>query len=185
MYSPADFPSSTRAAPAKKRMLSAQIGISSFAYESGLPTFRDSSSASSSVCSSIASASFRSISARSPGVVSSHSGSAFFAAWTARSTSSAVARGTSAIVSPVAGFRTSIVSPPSESTHSPPTKFLCCSTVVLMSDLLRASLHLTRGAAAPQDAGVARQPLRDRHRQHSRDDDDEDDRVHLRQLLAE
>ena len=31
MYSPADLPSSTRAAPAKKRMLSAETGISSFA----------------------------------------------------------------------------------------------------------------------------------------------------------
>src|SRR5436309_749082 len=56
MYSPADLPSSTRAAPAKKRRLSAQTGSSSFAYESGLPTFRDSSSASSSACSSLAEA---------------------------------------------------------------------------------------------------------------------------------
>ena len=55
-------------------------GISSLAYESGLPTFRDSSSAISSPCSSSASASLSSISARSPGVVSSHSGRAFFAA---------------------------------------------------------------------------------------------------------
>ena len=70
----------TRAAPAKKRMLSEHTGISSRAYDSGLPTLRDSTSASSSACSSIASASFNSISARSPGVVSSHSGSAFFAA---------------------------------------------------------------------------------------------------------
>ena len=50
MYSPADLPSSRRAAPAKKRMLSTATGISSFAYASGLPTFCDSSSASSSPC---------------------------------------------------------------------------------------------------------------------------------------
>src|SRR6059058_5544400 len=81
MYSPADLPSSKRAAPAKKRKLSEQTGSSSFAYASGLPTFSDSTSASSSVCSSIASASLSSISARSPGVVSSHSGSAFLAAF--------------------------------------------------------------------------------------------------------
>src|SRR3954449_8852938 len=48
MSSPAALPSSTRAAPAKKRMLSAHTGSSSRAYESGLSTFRDSISASSS-----------------------------------------------------------------------------------------------------------------------------------------
>src|SRR5919204_453127 len=173
MYSPADLPSSTRAAPAKKRMLSEQTGISSFAYDKGLPTLRDSSSASSSACVSIASASFKSISARSPGVVSSHSGSAFFAARTARSTSSADARGTSAIVSPVAGLSTSIVSPPAASTHSPPIRFWCLVTVVLTC------------LPPSQDPGVARQALRDPHGDDGHDDDEEDDDVHLRQLLAE
>ncbi len=62
---------------------------------------------------------------RSLGVLSRHSANAFFAASTARSTSSAVPRGTSAITSPVDGFSTSIVSPLAESTHLPPTKFLC------------------------------------------------------------
>jgi hypothetical protein len=55
-------------------------------------------------------------------VDSSQSGRACFAAATARSTSSAVDRGTSAIVSAVAGFKTGIV-PPDDSTHSPPMKF--------------------------------------------------------------
>src|SRR5438046_7102184 len=173
MYSPADLPSSTRAAPAKKRKLSEQTGSSSFAYESGLPTFRDSSSASSSVCSSLASASFKSISARSPGVVSRHSTRAFFAAWTARSTSSALAFGTSAITSPVAGFRTSIVSPPAESTHSPPTRFWCFDTVVLTC------------LPPSQDAGVASQSLRDGHRNHGHHYDEKDDAVHLRELLPQ
>ena len=58
MYSPAARPSSVRAAPAKKRMLSEETGISSRAAGSGLPTFCDSSWASSSVFASIASASF-------------------------------------------------------------------------------------------------------------------------------
>ena len=114
-----------RAAPAKKRMLSEQTGISSRAAPNGLPTFRDSISASSSVCSSITSASLRSSSARSAGVTPRHSAQAFFAASTARSTSASVPFGTSAIVSPVAGLMTSSVPPSEASTHSPPTRFLC------------------------------------------------------------
>src|SRR5438034_1308981 len=177
MYSPADLPSSTRAAPAKKRMLSEETGISSFAYESGLPTFWDSSSASSSACWSSAAASFKSSSERSPGVVSSHSGSAFFAACTARSTSSADELGTSAIVSPVAGFRTSMVSPPQASTHSPPMKFWCFETVVLIVSLLRSLVG--------EDARFARQPLRNCHGNDRRQQDEEDDHVDLGQLLAD
>ncbi len=57
---------------------------------------------------------------RSFGVLNCHSDHAFFAASTAFSTSSAVPRGTSAMTSPVAGFKTSIVSPLDDSTHSPP-----------------------------------------------------------------
>jgi hypothetical protein len=86
-----------------------------------LPTFRDSISASSSAFSSITSASLCSSSERSFGVVSSHFGSAAFAASTARSTSSASQRGTSAITSPVAGLITSIVSPERASIQPPPT----------------------------------------------------------------
>src|SRR3954452_19817600 len=170
MYSPDALPSSRRAAPAKNRRLSAQTGSSSFADESGLPTFTDSSSASSSVCSSIASASLSSASARSPGVVSSHSGSAFFAASTARSTSASLPRGTSAITSPVAGFRTSIVPPSTASTHSPPTKFLCWETVTLI-ETLPVSTAISLQLAAPREPGVLRQPLREpdgdqRHQDH-------------------
>ncbi len=123
MYSPVERPSRMRAAPAKKRMLSLQTGISSRAYESGLPTFCDSICASSSACSSITSASPSSASARSPGVVSRHSAQPFFAASTARSTSACEPWGTSPIVSPVAGLMISAVSPSTASTHSPPTKF--------------------------------------------------------------
>src|SRR5438132_12255405 len=153
-------------------MLSALTGISSFAEESGLPTFFDSSSASSSAKSSIASASFSSASARSPGVVSSHSGSAFFAASTARSTSASVPRGTSAMVSPVAGFSTSIVPPSTASTHSPPTKFLRCETVTLIEQ----PPGLTGESLPPaKQAGLVRQPLRDNDRDDRRQDHDDHD----------
>ena len=111
--------------------MSAENGISSPAIDIGLPTFCDSSCVSSSALSSITSASFSKSSIRSFGVLSSQSGSAFIAAWTARSTSSAVDFGTSAIVSPVDGFSTSIVSPEEESAHSPPTKFLYLVTDTL------------------------------------------------------
>ena len=131
MYSPADFPSRFRAAPAKKRRLSAEKGISSREAMSGLPTFADSSCASSSACSSMTSASACRSSDRSLGAFSSHSGAAFFAASTARSTSSAPQRGTSAIVSPVAGAITPIVSPEAASTSSPPTRIRYCVVVAL------------------------------------------------------
>src|SRR5438876_3584646 len=195
MYSPADLPSSTRAAPAKKRMLSAETGISSFAADRGLPTFWDSSSASSSACWTSASASFKSSSERSPGVVSSHSGNAFFAACTARSTSSADELGTSAMVSPVAGFRTSIVSPLEASSHSPPTRFLCWDTVTLISSssssgmsLYRGDLHALRSGdgrrTAPEHARVAGQTYGDRDRDDRQQDHRESDDVHDRELLA-
>ena len=59
MYSPAARPSSTRAAPAKKRIWSTIGGISSLAVSArGLPVFSASSSTSSSACASIASAIF-------------------------------------------------------------------------------------------------------------------------------
>src|SRR5436190_10385316 len=182
MYSPEALPSRMRAAPAKNRRLSAQTGISSLAYESGLPTFSDSSSASSSVCSSIASASLSSASARSPGVVSSHSGSAFLAASTARSTSACVPLGTSAIVSPVAGFRTSIVPPSTASTHSPPTKFFCWETVTLIANLPGRSLRSLPSASTGQHSGplggqARREPHRDQ-RQHDHEQGDHvDDRL--------
>ena len=83
---------------------------------------RDSISASSSAFASRMFASSSSSAARSPGVESSHSGSASFAASTAASTSAAVQAGTCAIVSPVAGLSTSIVPPSAASVHFPPTK---------------------------------------------------------------
>ena len=126
---------------------------SSTATHHGLPTFSDSSRASSSAFSSMTSASLRRSSIRSFGVFPCHSSQAFFAASTARSTSSAVPRGTSAITSPVAGFRTSIVSPEVESTNSPPMNCFCWVTATLTSTSVRRS---SRGAY--RRCEVARQP---------------------------
>ena len=70
----------------------------------GLPALSDSSSEISSACSSIASASFRSAPARSPGVVLDQPSKAVRAAATAWSTSAAVDSGAFAITSPVAGL---------------------------------------------------------------------------------
>src|SRR5438105_3748595 len=159
MYSPADLPSSWRAAPAKKRRLSAENGISSRDTISGLPTFRDSIWASSSAFASITSASLCSSSERSFGVASSHSGSAFFARSTASSTSSADMFGTCAMVSPVAGLRTSSV----------------LSVMVAIHYLLFSA----------KDPTLARQALRERDGDDGHSEDQEDDDVHLRQLLAE
>src|SRR5919205_2641346 len=174
MYSPADFPSSRRAAPAKKRMLSAENGISSRDAIKGLPTFSDSSCASSSACSSSTSASRCRSSDRSFGVFSSQSGSTFFAASTARSTSSAEQRGTDAITSPVAGAITSIVSPDALSTNSPPISTLYDVAVALISCLL---------CSHTKNARVAHQPLRERNGDDRDDDHRECDRIHDGQLL--
>src|SRR3954453_755427 len=176
MYSPADLPSSTRAAPAKKRRLSTENGISSRDAISGLPTFSDSSCASSSACSSITSASACSSSERSFGVFSDHVGHAAFAAATARSTSSAEQRGTVATTSPVAGAITSIVSPDALSANSPPISTWYEVAVALISCLLWTHT---------QDTGVAHQPLRERDRDDRHDDHREGDRIYDRQLLAE
>ncbi len=89
-YSPADLPSSTRAAPAKNRKWSEAYGISSsIVSASGLPVSRHSTALISSIRSSIASAMRSRARARSCGVVSQPQPSkAASAAAYARSTSS-------------------------------------------------------------------------------------------------
>src|SRR5579864_5575990 len=200
MYSPADFPSRWRAAPAKKRRLSVENGISSREAISGFPTLRDSSCASSSAFASSTSASLCSSSERSLGVVSSHAGRAFCAASTARSTSSAPQAGTSAMTSPVAGLITSIVSPEAASTNSPPMNALYVSVVVLIGCPpwstpvpVRASYGgdlcglygLVDACRAAEHPGVAHEALREEDRDRRHDDHRERDHVHDRQLLAE
>ena len=71
MYSPAERPSSTRAAPAKNRIWSTAGGISSdMVSPSGLPVSLDSTATSSSARSSTASAILSSACCRSEGVES-------------------------------------------------------------------------------------------------------------------
>jgi hypothetical protein len=87
-YSPADRPSSTRAAPAKKRSSSATGGTSSVrVIPIGLPVFLLSASTSSSDLASIASANLSSARLRSAGVESRHVPKAAAAACNAASTS--------------------------------------------------------------------------------------------------
>ena len=81
MYSPADLPSSTREAPAKKRKWSEAYGISSdIVSPSGLPVSRHSTALISSTRDSMASAIFSSAWARSFGVVSPQASNAASAA---------------------------------------------------------------------------------------------------------
>ena len=81
MYSPADLPSSTRAAPAKKRKWSELGGSSSEAVSPiGLPVSLHSTAVISSARASIASAILSSAEARSCGVVSPHASNAAAAA---------------------------------------------------------------------------------------------------------
>src|SRR4051794_20616852 len=143
MYSPADLPSRLRAAPAKKRRLSATTGSSSSSVVwYGLPTFSDSMRASSSAFSSIASAIRRSASARSPGVVSkAQSWKALPAAATAAFTSSSPDTGASAISSSVAGLRIFSVSPLEGSRSSPPMKLRIFVPSIVAMSLLCSLLY--------------------------------------------
>ena len=132
-YSPAAGAFMVRAAPAKKRSSSTQIGSSSAASACGLPTLSDSSAASSAPWRSMVSASASSSSWRRPGVVSRHGIRAARAAATARSTSAAPPSGTRAMTSPVAGLRISRVAPSTASTSSPPTRLRCSRTAVALT----------------------------------------------------
>lgn len=121
MYSPAERPSSSRAAPAKKRIWSTIGGSSSLAVRpSGLPVFSDSAATSSSARASKASAIFSSAFWRSEGVVSRQPGKAAAAAAMAASTSAWPESGAVAYTSPVAGLTTSVVRPSAASLNSPP-----------------------------------------------------------------
>src|ERR1700677_2035185 len=171
MYSPAALPSRQRAAPAKKRRLSAITGISSFLAASiGFPALSASRRAISSPCSSIRSASASSACARCAGVVPDQPSNAPRAAFTARSTSSGLEIGARASSSPVAGFRIASVSPP-DATDSPSMKLLSVSVVLAIVDLLVGwflrifPAHCRRGALPPRSP---RRRLRERHPQRLR-----------------
>jgi hypothetical protein len=109
MYSPDERPSSTRAAPAKKRIWSTIGGISSLVVSpTGLPVLRASAATSRAPACSTVSAIASSAACRSAGVVRFHSANAAEAAENAASTSAAVDRGAEAYTSPVAGSTTSV-----------------------------------------------------------------------------
>ena len=117
MYSPADFPSRCRAAPAKNRIWSTIGGISSDSVTaSGLPVFMLSVATSSSARASMASAMRNSARLRSDGVASRQPGKAAAALATAASTSSAPDTGASRLTSPVLGSTRSAVAPDAVST---------------------------------------------------------------------
>ena len=119
-YSPDARPSSTRAAPAKKRSWSTATATSSDRVSpSGLPVFSTSTSASSWADSSTRSASFSSDRWRSDGVVQRWDSKARAAAANAASTSASPELGDVAYTSPVAGFTTSSTSPEALDRSSP------------------------------------------------------------------
>ena len=139
MYSPADLPSRSLAAPARKRIWSIIGGISSdIVKATGLPVFSVSAATRSSARASSASAMRNSARLRSEGVASRHAGKADAAARNARSTSTASETGASANTSPVDGSISSAVRPSLLSTYSPSTKFLNRRTCVVDRSLTLA-----------------------------------------------
>ena len=159
MYSPADRPSSIRAAPAKNLIWSTIGGISSEAVSaSGFPVFWDSALTNSSARDSIASAILSRARLRSAGVVSRHPSKAAAAEDTAASTSVSPDTGAVANTSPVLGLISSERLSKDKSVHWPPMKFCRSSatTPPFCSDVL---LLPSRGAflARPWRAVVGEQ----------------------------
>ena len=123
MYSPAERPSSIRAAPAKNRIWSTIGGISSdIVSPIGFPVLLDSAATRSSARDSIASAMRISAFCRSLGVLSRQPSKAVAAARMAASTSAAEETGACANTSPVVGSTRSLVRPSAAATCSPATK---------------------------------------------------------------
>ena len=120
MYSPVALPSRLRAAPAKNRTWSAPTLTSSEAIRALIcPVLRLCSSTSSSLCSSMASASLSRACCRCDGVVRFQLSNAVAAAWTAWSISSGVDLGERPMTLPVAGSTSSVNSVAAESTSFP------------------------------------------------------------------
>jgi hypothetical protein len=121
-YSAVALPSSSRAAPAKKRSWSTPWSTSSVAMCALIwPVSRDCSSTSSSRAASTASAICSSASWRALGVVRLHDFDARRAAAKAASTSSAVEIGDRPSARPVVGSTSSMKSVAAESTRAPST----------------------------------------------------------------
>src|SRR5688572_18413181 len=122
------------AARRKFSAVSSMSGSASAVY--GFPCSRESSRAKGSLRSSIRSAIRWQTSARSHAESAAQRGCAWRAARAARATSSSLAFGASASVSPVTGETIERDSSPPASTQSPPTKFCSVLTVVAMVPLL-------------------------------------------------
>src|SRR5262245_60338544 len=120
MYSPADRPSSNRAAPAKNRIWSTDGTSSSDAVSPrGLPVLRHSASTRSAALASTASAIRSSARWRSDGVLSRQASNPASAADIAASTSELPETGVAAKTSPVDGSIRSAYPPSAGSTYSP------------------------------------------------------------------
>ena len=148
MYSPAALPSTTRAAPAKNRMLSTVNSTSKSAVPFGLPTFACSRLERVSASPSMASAKANSAFDRSCGVDCDQLSKAARAAATARSTSEASPFGTCAISSSVAGLITAIVSPEAASVRSPSMN-ICGRVAVSVMVGPRRQVMRGRGRSEP------------------------------------
>src|SRR5580765_2343456 len=121
-------------------------------------------SVTSALCSATSCAKRKRMSPRSGAGTSRHSSKASFATATARSTSSGTDLGKTPSVSPSAGLTDSNVSPDTESTHSPPMKFLKVLTpVTAMRAMLVGSVGLrerARNAGPPAIANLALSAVR-------------------------
>ena len=100
------------------------------ASESTLPCSAVRSFAASSRRAATSSRMRKKISARRPSETARHAGNASFAAWTALSTSSTVAKSTSPLWRPVAGLKTTPLRPDSPATVRPPIQWLILVTPV-------------------------------------------------------
>src|SRR5215470_2506437 len=160
MYSPAERPSSIRAAPAKNRIWSIIGGISSDRVSAtGLPVFCVSAATSCSAFSSRVSAIRSRARLRSAGVVSRHFSNASLAAANAAVTSASREMGAVAKASPVLGSITSDRRSYAKSVSCPPTK-LVRSLFTARPPFCVSTGLLTRGhpfLASPRRAVVGEQ----------------------------
>src|SRR6266705_2165647 len=153
MYSPAERPSSIRAAPAKNLIWSTIGGISSLAGSAiGLPVFCDSAATNSSALASIASAIRSRARLRSPGVASRQPSNASAAEENAAATSVSPETGAVANASPVLGLISSARLSNAVSVH-------CLGAVLghgpgVVHDVMQVDLARPAVLAGPGDPGA-------------------------------
>src|SRR5215468_12329434 len=155
MYSPAERPSSMRAAPAKNRIWSIIGGISSDRVSAtGLPVFSVSAATSCSAFSSRVSAIRSSARLRSAGVVSRHFSNASLAAANAAVTSASREIGAVAKASPALGSTTSDRRSYAKSVSCPPTKLVKSVFTARPPFSVFWSARLGSAAARPLHTGL-------------------------------